>query len=262
LHGAFNLSSFQLTVFYLNIAATAALIVRLLLSGLYAPYRCLFIYLGVDLTESVMAAVFRHNGFIYGIIYYAGQGLKMILAVLVVLELYRLALAGQPTLASYGRKTVSYVLTGAAAVALLGLAIDRTVPPGRPPFLYRFLSFERTMDVCLFIFLLLIIAFMTWFPVRMKQNVALYIGGFVLYFLARASGLLLINILPPQYTNAMSNVMLSISLTCLVVWLIALRREGEQAITVVGHRWNPAATERLITQLEAINASLLRLSRR
>ena len=62
-----------------------------------------------------------------------------------------------------------------------------------------------------------------------------------------------------SHTHPLSAAMLSISFLCLIVWLFALRRQGEETTTVIGHRWNPARMERLTGQLEAINASLSRL---
>ena len=41
----------------------------------------------------------------------------------------------------------------------------------------------------------------------------------------------------------------------------AERLEGEKVTTVVGHRWDPAAMDRVSGQLDAINASLMKLSR-
>jgi hypothetical protein len=46
--------------------------------------------------------------------------------------------------------------------------------------------------------------------------------------------------------------------TCQLFWLFALGRQGEQKRVVVGHHWKPSDEQRLLGQLEAINASLLR----
>jgi hypothetical protein len=133
------------------------------------------------------------------------------------------------------------------------------VPPGQSPLLHHFFAFERTMDACLLIFLLLIGFFITWFPVRLKRNVALYIGGFLIYSLARSSGLLLLNILPSQFAWPLGLAMLFVSPACLLAWLLMLQPEGERATVLLGHRWNPAAIGRLTDQLDSINASLARL---
>lgn len=253
---------FQLTVLLLNIGATIALIVRLCWNRLFREYPLLFLYLILDTVESVSGMLIEFHGTAYGYIYMYGQGVKLVLAVFVILDLYKLALAAHPALARFGRTTVAYVLAAAALIASSGLVIDAIVPPERSRIMFRFLSFERTMDGSLLIFLILISLFMMWFPVRLKPNVALYITVFMVYFLARASGLLLINILPRTSTRMLSQAMMCVSFVCLMSWVFALRREGEETTTVIGHSWNPAAIDRLSGQLDSINSSLARFGQR
>jgi hypothetical protein len=257
----FQQSPLQLGVFYLQTGATAALILRLGLSGLSKIYKSFFAYLAIQLAEFVALVLVSFHARFYGFTYFAGQGVRVVLSVFVVLEVYQLALADQPALARFGQRTVGYVLGAAALAAICGLALDSSVPPGQSIFLHHFLSFERTMDVWLLIFLLLISLFLLWFPVRLKKNVALYIGGFVVYSFARSFGLLFVNMLPVQFTIPLGTAMLAVSISCLAVWVFELRREGEEVTTVIGHRWNPAAMGRLMDQLKSINASLARLPR-
>lgn len=255
------LSPLQLTFFYLGVGVKAALLLRLLLSRLYRVYRNFFFYIAVDLTDSVILAIVPFRTELYGSIYMVDHGLKVILGVLVVLELFRVALAGQPALSTFGRRTAAYILAAALVLAAFGLRLDSSIVPGQSTVLHYFFSFERTMDAWLLFFLVIISLFMLWFPVRMKRNVVIYIAGFVLYFFSRSAGLLLLNTLPLRYARPMGIGILCVSLGCLTIWLLALRREGEEVTVVVGHRWNPAAVEQLTGQLDTINASLIRISR-
>jgi hypothetical protein len=170
-------------------------------------------------------------------------------------------LADHPALAGFGRSVVAGVLAAAGLIAVSGLILDYSAKPALYPILSGFRTFERTMEGSMAVFLLLISCFVAWFPVRMKRNVALYIGGFVAWFLARSSMLLFINLVPPESRHPFSVVVLLVELLCLLVWLIALRPEGEEVTTVTGHRWNPGAMEHLTGQLGSINASLARLGR-
>jgi hypothetical protein len=246
---------------YLNLAATIALIFSLRWNGLYRVYRCLFAYLIADAAQTLIGLAVQSHVVLYGWTYVGGQLVKIVLAVFVVLELYRLALAAHPALARFGRRTVSYALAAAAAVAACGLLLGRSVAPdSKSKFLYVMYSFERTMDTAMLVFLVIVIVYMTWFPVRLKRNAALYIGSFLIYFLSRSAGLLLLNS-APQLRRAMGIAMLGVGAVCLLAWLIALQQEGEETTTVIGHRWDPAAADRLTGQLEAINTRLLRLFR-
>lgn len=254
-----RLTPLQIGLWYLNIGATIVLMVRLAWSGLIPVYQWLSIYLFADIVEQALELAYASDGNRSAQIYMAGQTLKMFLGVFVVLELCKLALAGQPALSRFGRKTVGYVLAAAGILAASVWLIDRPVPPGQSRILHYFYASERTMDASLFIFLLIVTGFMTWFPVRLRRNTVSYIGGFVVYFFARSAGLFLQNVLPHESTPALGNAMLTVSFVCLLTWTLALGHQGEETTVVVGHRWNPAEMQHLQEQLEAINKSLSRL---
>lgn len=254
----------QLYVWYLNIAAMVVLLVRFFTIGLFQTYRWFGIYLLADLTESLFFLYFlqTHALRLYAETYMAGQALKMFLSIFVLLELYRVSLASRPAIARFGRQTVGYALAAAAAIAVFGLLLDRSAPKDQPPLLYRYYAVERTMDLWALLFLVLITAFMLWFPVNLMRNAAFYLLGFMVYFSSQSAGLLVVNLLKHRYQTSVDAVMLSVSLGCLLLWIVALRRENEDQATVIGHRWDPSEAARLAGQLDAINASLLRLSRR
>jgi len=150
----------------------------------------------------------------------------------------------------------------AAVVAAGGVMLDTIVPPGQSRFTHHFFTAERTLDFAILIFLLLISAFLIWFPVKVRRNIVLYMAGFAVFYLSRTFGLLMINLLPPASLSVVNNVFTVVSFSCLIAWLLGLRRESEDTTTTVGHRWNPAAMERLSGQLDAINATLVRFGRR
>jgi hypothetical protein len=253
---------FEQAIWYLGMAATAALIVCLWLNGLFRVYRRLFLYLSIDLLHSLLSLLVQSNQNVYARIYFTFVTLKIVVAVFVVSELYRLVLADHPALAAFGQKVVAGILGLAGVIAVSGLVMDHSATPARYPVLKGFRVFERTMDAWMAIFLLLIACFLVWFPVRMKRNVALYVGGFVGWFLARSSMLLFINLVPPESRHPFSTAILMVELLCLSLWLVGLRPEGENVTTVTGHRWNPEALTHLTGQLGSINANLTRLGRR
>jgi hypothetical protein len=111
------------------------------------------------------------------------------------------------------------------------------------------------MDSAVLFFLILVSVFMMWFPVRVPRNVAIYIGGFVAYFVTRWGGVLMLG-LRRDLVATIDLTMLSIALVCFVAWIALLRPEGQTASTVTGHRWNPVEMDRLSGQLAAINAKL------
>lgn len=246
---------------YLNLAAVVGLLFRLSTLGLFRIYRSLFFYLLAYTVQFVVTATVPFLSTLYAYCYFVGETANVVLSILVVLELYRLTLAGHPALAVLGRKTMVYTMGLAALVATGGVMLDAAVLPGQSRFMHRFFTAERTMDFTILMFLLFITAFMMWFPVKVRRNIMLYIGGFVVFYLSRTFGLLMINLIPQRFINVITNALLCLSFGCLIGWLVGLRRESEDIATTVGHRWNPAAMERLSGQLDAINATLVRFVR-
>lgn len=245
-------------LWYLNVAATSALAYRLLRNELYRSYPFLFAYLLADAMQSAggMLLVGRPE---YAYFYLTTQLPKIALEACVVFELYRVALKQTPALARFASNAVLYVLGTACVAAGLFALIDSAVPPGGSPILHRMNRLEHTADLVLLFFLLTISAFLAWFPVRVTRNGVLYTAGFVVYFLARALGLLLTN-LWPQWRADADIAMFTVTLVCLCVWLAALGKGGEFTTVLTGHRRDPDAMQELTRQLQAINFRLEELT--
>jgi hypothetical protein len=248
-------------IWYLNFGGALALILSLARNGLYRVYPFLFAYLATDATQTTVLLLLRAHSNAYGWTYVFSQLAKVVLAVFVIAELYRVALAQRPALARFGRNAVGQVLAAAAVLALSFLVLDSSIRPGHSQILHRVNSFERTMDIWMLVVLMIICIFMAWFPVRMTRNGMLYVAGFVVYFFCRATGLLLTN-LAPRFQASFDIAMLSVSLTCLMIWLIALRHKGEEVTVVSGPRLDPARMRHLTQQLDAMNARLAEIARR
>jgi hypothetical protein len=255
------MAALERVLWYLNFVATLVLLFRLACCKLAGIYRFLFLYWFAQATATLVMLPVPLTSNSYAYLYFGAQTVNVILAICVVQELNRLALASHPALAAFGRNSVLVVAAIGAVLAAFGVILDSKVLPGQYQAVHRFLTLERTMDFMVLMFLLLISGFMVWFPVKVRRNIVVYITGFVVFHASRSFGLLLTNLLPQADSKPLSIAMLAVSLACLLVWMIGLQREGEHVTTVTGHRWNPAAIGRLSEQLDAINAALVRFVR-
>jgi hypothetical protein len=131
------------------------------------------------------------------------------------------------------------------------------VEKSEPTLMGYLFSYERTVMSSLVVFLLLASAFLVYYPVPLGRNVVVYLIGYALYFSTKAT-LAFINNLGYTENRALSTLDMGVALVCLICWLFALSRRGEEKRLVVGHQWNPADEQKLRAQLDAINASLLR----
>jgi len=121
--------------------------------------------------------------------------------------------------------------------------------------------FERLMMSSLFILILLIAVFLIYYPIPIGRNVLFYLVGFAVYFVATGTTVFIRN-LGHYWGRPMSDLYMGVYFGSLALWLFALNRRGETRSVVVGHQWNPSDERRLLGQLEAINASLLRSARK
>ena len=249
-------------VWCLTIGLTAAVLVKLYFCGLVKIYTLLFSYLTVDFLSSTIALFIDYHSAAYGYYYFSGQTVKITIAAFMLVEIFSLALERHPALARFGRSIVGYILVAAAVVPVIALFVDHSARAH--PYIHAFLLFEQTMDSTMAIFLILISIFLAWFPVRMRSNVIVFIGGFIVWSISRSAVVHLINQwFNNIYLTRASNIaQMCVALACLCFWLVGFEREGEARTAVVGHLWNRAEAERLTEQLDAINDGLERLRRK
>jgi hypothetical protein len=255
------LNPWEKAIWWLATGLTAAVLVKLFRVGLARIYKLFFCYLAWDFLSSLIGISMAYNTTRYAYFYMGAQTLKAVIAAFLLAEIYSLALEGTPALAQFGRNTVGYILGAAGVFPVLAIFMDHSASRPQPLRTYFFL-FEQTMDATMAIFLVLISLFIAWFPVRMRRNVIVYAGGFIVWTLSRSAAVHLANNTNLVATRLISSLQMGISLGCLLFWLIGFRREGESRTAVVGHLWDRAEAERLTQQLDAINNNLERLRRR
>jgi hypothetical protein len=253
-----DLSRLENLLGYLNLVVVGLLAFRLAWQKLRGVYPYLFAYALADTAQGVAALIVRRDPAAYFYVYTGGQAVKLVLSGLVVLELYGLILADRQAIARVGRKLAGYLLLGAMAVASLNLAVaPPNVPRGAKAILQYLRAYERTVDLVVLLLLVAMIAFVSWFPVRITRNQAYYIAAFCVYFLAQFAGFLALNSYP-QHRAVVSVAELAMTLICIGGMALGIGRLGERESIVAGHRWNPAEMERLSRRLDAINTALNR----
>ncbi len=251
----------ELVFFYLNIIAEIGLLYRLIRCKLHRTYRSLFLYWLVQPIESLVLLTAGRQTWLYVYLYWGAQTLNIFMALYVVQDLFHIALAEHPAIASFGRRTVLVAMALAAAVTLAGITLDATVLPGHFRTVQRFATFERSMNFVILVFLLLISILLLWFPIKVRRNIVVYIAGFVLFAASRSFGLLLANLLPQTAVFTVSTILLALTLLCLLIWMVGIRPEGERTTATPGYRRDPEAMQRLSRQLDSINATLARFVR-
>jgi hypothetical protein len=257
-----EIAIFTKVFYYLANVANAVLAVALYRRGLHGVYRFLFAFLVFQAIRGIVVYPLNPRSKLYGDVYFVSTVILFALTIGMVVELYGLVLAERQGIASLGRWVVFGALMVSCVASLLIVELDLVGTAGSSPILFYFNVVQRVLTSATMFFLLLLTAFLVWFPVPLKRNVVVYCLGYAVYSLALSTALLLMNVAGLEFARLASAGQLVVASACYVAWLVLLNREGEQEQVVVGHRWNPQKAERLIGQLNAVNAALLRTARR
>lgn len=247
----------QQILLLLEILALLTLCIRLWQEGLHRIYRYFFVYLGLQLVQTLIPFLVPLQSRLYRDLFVTSQVLMVVFDAMVVLELYSVILQNLKGIARIAGRYVRITLMVAVVIAL-GLLRWENNTATMTGYLF---AFQRTVMSILVVFLLLISAFLVYYPVPLGRNVIVYIAGYTAYFLTAAAVTMIQN-LGFFWYRLLGGVDMAVLVACLLFWLLMLTRQGEIKRVVVGHQWNPSDEGRLLAQLDAINASLLRAGRK
>jgi hypothetical protein len=247
----------QQILLVVQIVALAALCLRMWLAGLHRVYVYFFGYLVLELLQSLIPVMVPLGTRLYRDAFVASQAFIVAFYALVVLELYSKVLGNLTGIAAVARRYIQIILVLAIGLALLllGLVKPKATLTG------YLVTFERTVMASLVVFILLVTVFLVYYPVPLGRNIVVYLMGYAVFFLTRTTVTLVIN-LEHHWSRELSSIAMGVSVLCLIFWIMALNRKGETKRVVFGRHWNPADEQKLKTQLDAINASLLRSRRK
>jgi hypothetical protein len=255
-------------LWWIAILGYAVLLAKLWFAGLCSTYRFFTAYLVYRLVRSVVLINMRLDTSAYAEVWLYSAPLSLFLYVLVVLELYSLVLRHFKGIATLGRWTVMTSLLISVVFSMITLTPDLGKGISNNPIGY-FAVIERGVISSLIVFLLLITAFLVWYPVPLARNIVVYTIGYAAYFLSSNLTLFFRNLNVVMNTDAGTQLMqginlalMAITICCLVLWILALSREGEKRTVALRARWRMEDEDHLIQQLATINATLLRSGRK
>ena len=242
---------------------SAALAARLLHTRLHRHYRYLFAYALISVAQLSILLCLPHSRLtyrstIYGIVWVVTEAVLVGVFVLMVVELYGQILERYPGIASLTRRLFSWAALVGIPLSLLTLLFDvGDASPSR--LLSQFQLLQRGILTCLMLLVLVMVCFLTWYPMRLSRNTAWHAAIFFVYFLSKSGLILVLQLAGVDVQANVSSGLMAVSLGCMVCWLVALRPSGERAEVRVGQRWSEAECHRLLRQLEGLNSALSRV---
>jgi hypothetical protein len=150
----------------------------------------------------------------------------------------------------------------AVAVTLSLLTLLPRISPATPQ-LSRIMGFilatERGVDFSLAIFILLILLFLSRYPVPLSRNVAVHSVVFSVFFLSNTLGILLRSVFGLHVNDRINLFLMGVSSACVVAWLVLLNAKGEKVRLSTLH-FGRGDEARMLLQLDSLNRTLLRAS--
>jgi hypothetical protein len=234
---------------------------RLYTSGLYRQYPVFFAYFLFRIPDSIWPLLLSSRSNTYFYLWIATEPFTWIFQVLVVLELYRLILSKHRGLYTLGRWAM-YVGVGVSVVLSILSLIPKFTPsiPQRSRVMGYYLGAERGVTLGLAIFLVVMIFFLSRYPVPMSRNLMVHAGVFSIFFFSNYLAWLLRSVFGITVNVQVSLSVSAISAVCTFAWFFLLTAKGEEVPASLPS-FGAEYEQRALEQLNALNATLLKISR-
>jgi hypothetical protein len=248
----------------LALAACGLTGIKLGLTGLYRRYRALLAFLCLRFSALTVILFWFHDDLgsgAYQKFWVVYTPVTWIVNILVVLELYSLVLEKHKGLSTLGRWVQYAGLT--ISILISGLTLLPQIQSGatqQSNILNYYYAIERGINLSLVVFLLFILFWLTRYPVPLSRNVLVHSVVYSTLFLSNTLGMLARVFFGFQLSRSVSTFMLGVFAACTLVWLVFLNPKGEE-VRVSVPRFGPEQEQRILSQLEALNSTLLKVSR-
>lgn len=252
----------QNVLWLLAIGAYAVVVLKLRVVGLFRVYPFFFAYLIFRVAQNIALYGVPYYTEAYAWTYFLSEPVSWVLYVLVVLELYSLVLRGYKGIASVGRWVMMSGLLVSIVISAVSLRADLGNPAERYKTILYFTAVERGVVSSLVIFLFVIAIFLVVYPVPLSRNTLVHAIAYSTYFLSITMAYLIRNMTGAEVNVAVNLLLTGITIACLAIWALFLSREGEVKTVAVRQHWRAEQEEKLLDQLGALNATLLRAARK
>ena len=238
------------------------MVLKLYRTGLYRRYPILFAFFIFRVPNSIWPLFLGVTSPAYQKVWVLTEPIEFGFYVLMVGELYKLVLEKYKGLYSLGRWALYISL--AISVAISAISLLPRIKPSLPQpskIMFYVLATERGIQTGLALFIILILCFLSLFPVRLSRNVRVHALVFSIFFLSGTFVVLMRSLFGLRLAHEVNTVLVGVTAASVVAWLALLRVAGEEmphAPVLYGQEQE----SRLLTHLDSLNAALLRVSSR
>jgi hypothetical protein len=246
----------------LILLGTAGLSLRLYWAHLHRRYRAFFYYLIFYTVQTGFMMTLDIRSGLYQKVYIITEPVTWVFYALVVLELYSLVLEEYQGIYTVGR----WLLIVAVTLAILSSALSLIAPSHNATEQSRLMWYyyvaERAIYLSLMVFLLTILFLLMQYPISLSRNIIVHSILYSVYFLSNTVIFLLLSTRGKSVLVLVDYFVMGISLAALGVWLVMLKPAGEERKVSLRPAWMPGREDELVSQLNNLNAALLRAARK
>jgi hypothetical protein len=238
------------------------MVLKLQRTGLYRHYPIFFAFFIFRIPNSIWPLFLAVTSPLYQQVWVLTDPIGLGFYVLMVVELYKLVLEKYKGLYSLGRWALYVSLAISVGISAISL-LPQIKPsmPQRSKIMIYVLATERGIDTGLAILIVLILCFLSFFPVKLSRNVRMHALVFSIFFLSNTFVLLMRSLFGMRLGNEMNTILMGITAASVVAWLTLLRTAGEDA-RLAPVPFGQQHESRLLAHLDTLNAALLRASGR
>jgi hypothetical protein len=235
---------------------------KLYRTGLYRRYPIFFAFFIFRIPNSIWPLFLEVSSPLYQKLWVLTEPVEFGFYVLIVVELYKLILEKYKGLYSLGRWALYVSLAISVAISAISL-LPRINPsmPQRSKVMFYVLATERGIQTGLAIFIVLILCFLSFFPVKLSRNVRMQALVFSIFFLSNTFTLLMRTLFGHRLQDEMNTILMGVTAGSIVAWLALLSVAGEE-VPQTPVLYGQEHESRLLTHLDSLNAALLRASNR
>jgi hypothetical protein len=244
-----------------SLLGSLLMVLHLYRTGLYRRYPIFFAFFVFRIPNSTWPFFLDVSSPLYQQVWILTEPIEFGFYVVMVVELYKLVLEKYKGLYTAGRWALALSLAISVAISAISL-IPRISPsmPQRSKIMFYVLATERGIQTGSALFIILILGFLSLFPVKLSRNVRMHALMFSIFFLSNTFVVLMRSLFGLRMADETNTILLGINAVSILTWLTLLRVTGEDssAATV------PIAPEhesRLLVHLDSLNAALLRSGR-
>jgi hypothetical protein len=253
-------SALVLTLQILVVAGAVLTALKLWRTGLGRRYPVFFSYLLFRSANGTWGLFVDVKSDIYFVAWFFTEPVNLVFYVWIVIELCGLVLRKHRGILTLGKWAIGAGLTISIAVSVLSMLL-RVKPAQRSAGMFYMMAADRGVTLAMALFLLLMMLLLRGYPVQLSRNVVLHATLYSVFFISNTASTLLASVLGLHLYSAMDTGLLAVSALCLLTWLFFLNPAGEEDKVMVSH-FRPEYEERVLQQLEALNATMLKISQK